>query len=88
MAAASTVLATATVILVHGAWADGSSWNKVISRLQHKGVEVVAVQNPLTSLDDDVAAVNRAIDAAKGSVILVGHSWGEWLLRRPAPLAG
>jgi len=76
MPTASTVLATATVILVHGAWADGSSWNKVISRLQHKGAEVVAVQNPLTSLDDDVAAVDRAIKAAKGSVILVGHSWG------------
>jgi hypothetical protein len=51
MAATSTVLATATVILVHGAWADGSSWNKVISRLQHKSVEVVAVQNPFTSLE-------------------------------------
>jgi hypothetical protein len=51
MAVTSTVLVTATVILVHGAWADGSSWNKVISRLQRKGVEVVAVQNPLTSLE-------------------------------------
>jgi len=65
----------ATVILVHGAWADGSSWSKVISRLQQKGVQTVAVQNPLTSLNDDVAAVNRAIASAKGPVVLVGHSW-------------
>jgi len=72
---ASVALLAATVILVHGAWADGSSWSKVISRLQEKGVEAVAVQNPLTSLNDDVAAVNRAIAAAKGPVVLVGHSW-------------
>jgi pimeloyl-ACP methyl ester carboxylesterase len=68
--------AAVTVILVHGAWADGSSWNKVISRLQHKGVNVVAVQNPLTSLADDVAATHRAIAVAPGPVVLVGHSWG------------
>ena len=48
----------------------------MISRLQQKGVETVAVQNPLTSLNDDVAAVNRAIASAKGPVVLVGHSWG------------
>jgi pimeloyl-ACP methyl ester carboxylesterase len=73
---ASVALVTATVVLVHGAWADGSSWAKVISRLQQKGIETVAVQNPLTSLDDDVAAVNRAIASAKDPVVLVGHSWG------------
>src|SRR5271154_494450 len=72
---ASVALLAATVILVHGAWADGSSWSKVISRLQKKSVDVVAVQNPLSSLADDVAAVNRAIEAAKGPVVLVGHSW-------------
>ena len=65
-----------TVILVHGAFADGSSWDKVIPLLQAKGLYVVAVQNPLTSLADDVAATQRAIDAQKGPVILVGHSWG------------
>ena len=59
---ASVAVVAATVILVHGAWADGSSWSKVISRLQQKGVQTVAVQNPLTSLNDDVAAVNRAIE--------------------------
>jgi pimeloyl-ACP methyl ester carboxylesterase len=67
--------AAATVILVHGAFADGSSWSKVIARLQAKSIDVVAVQNPLSSLADDVAATNRAIAEAKGPVILVGHSW-------------
>src|SRR2546425_11586495 len=65
-----------SVVLVHGAFADGSSWDKVIPLLQAKGLKVVAVQKPLTSLADDVAAARRAIDAQSGSVILVGHSWG------------
>ncbi|GGN12461.1 alpha/beta hydrolase [Dyadobacter beijingensis] len=65
-----------TIILVHGAFADGSSWNKVIPILQKKGYQTIAVQNPLTSLNDDVAFVDRAIAEAKGNVILVGHSWG------------
>ena len=65
-----------TVVLVHGAFADGSSWNKVIPLLQEKGLKVVAVQNPLTSLADDVAFTKRAIDDQTGPVILVGHSWG------------
>jgi pimeloyl-ACP methyl ester carboxylesterase len=64
-----------TVVLVHGAFADGSSWAKVIPLLQAEGLNVVAVQNPLTSLDDDVAATQRAIGAQKGPVVLVGHSW-------------
>ena len=67
---------TPTVVLVHGAFADGSSWNAVIPLLQAKGLKVVAVQNPLTSLADDVAFANRAIDAQQGPVVLVGHSWG------------
>lgn len=65
-----------TVVLVHGAFADGSSWEKIIPFLQAKGLNVVAVQNPLSSLADDVAATKRAIEAAPGEVILVGHSWG------------
>jgi pimeloyl-ACP methyl ester carboxylesterase len=65
----------ATVILVHGAFADGSSWSKVIAQLQKKSIDVVAVQIPMSSLADDVAATDRAIEAAKGSVVLVGHSW-------------
>lgn len=63
------------VVLVHGAFADGSSWHKVIPRLRARGVDVVAVQNPLTSLADDVAFARRAIDAQPGPVVLVGHSW-------------
>lgn len=74
--AAEAVAGPVTVVLVHGAWADGSSWNKVIPLLQAKGVNVLSVQNPLTSLADDVAAAKRAISYAKGSVVLVGHSWG------------
>ena len=65
-----------SVVIVHGAFADGSDWAKVIPLLQAKGVRVTAVQNPLTSLDDDVATAKRAIDAAPGKVVLVGHSWG------------
>ena len=68
--------ATTSVVLVHGAFADGSSWSKIIPLLQAKGLKVVAVQNPLTSLEDDVAAANRIIDAQDGPVVLVGHSWG------------
>lgn len=64
------------VVIVHGAFADGSDWAGVIALLQAQGVEVTAVQNPLTSLDDDVAATRRAIAAQPGRVVLVGHSWG------------
>jgi pimeloyl-ACP methyl ester carboxylesterase len=65
-----------SVVIVHGAFADGSDWAKVIPLLQAKGVNVVAVQNPLTSLEDDVAATKRALDLQPGKVVLVGHSWG------------
>lgn len=65
-----------SVILVHGAWADGSSWNDVIPYLLDKGLTVVSVQNPLSSLADDVAATRRAIELQPGPVLLVGHSWG------------
>src|SRR5476649_2220502 len=64
------------IVLVHGAFADGSSWSKVIPLLQARGFTVTAVQNPLTSLKDDVAATKRAIDDQDGRVLLVGHSWG------------
>jgi len=64
------------VVLVHGAWADASSWAKVIPLLEKAGLNVVAVQNPLTSFADDVAATKRAIALQDGPVILVGHSWG------------
>jgi len=64
------------VVLVHGAFADGTSWAKVIPILEARGFHVVAVQNPLTSLSDDVAATRRIIALEDGPVILVGHSWG------------
>jgi pimeloyl-ACP methyl ester carboxylesterase len=64
------------IVIVHGAWADGSSWSKVIPLLQAKKLHVVAVQNPLTSLADDVAATRRAIASQDGPVLLVGHSYG------------
>lgn len=68
--------AAKNIVLVHGAFADGSSWDKVTAGLQAKGFNVTAVQNPLTGLADDVAAVKRALAAQDGPVILVGHSWG------------
>jgi pimeloyl-ACP methyl ester carboxylesterase len=64
-----------TVVLVHGAWADGSSWAKVIPLLQAKGIRVMGVQNPLTSLADDVEATKRVLADVDGPVVLVGHSW-------------
>jgi pimeloyl-ACP methyl ester carboxylesterase len=68
-------LKTKDVILVHGAWADGSSWSKVIPLLERRGFHVTAVQLPLTSVADDVATVNRAIDLDPGPLLLVGHSY-------------
>jgi pimeloyl-ACP methyl ester carboxylesterase len=67
---------TKSVILVHGAWADGSSWAKVVPLLTAKGLHVTAVQLPLTSLADDAATVKRAIALETGPVVLVGHSYG------------
>ena len=63
-------------MLVHGAWADGSSWTKVISLLLSGGLSVSAAQIPLTSIEEDAAATKRIIADAEGPVILVGHSWG------------
>lgn len=64
------------IVLVHGAWADGSSWSKIIPLLEAKGFHVVCVRNPLTSLADDIAATNRIVDTQTGPVLLVGHSYG------------
>ncbi|MBO9636433.1 MAG: alpha/beta hydrolase [Chitinophagaceae bacterium] len=64
------------IVMVHGAFADGSSWSKIIPLLRAKGYNVIAVQNPLTSLADDVAATKRAIALMDGPVLLVGHSYG------------
>ncbi|KQX07998.1 MULTISPECIES: alpha/beta fold hydrolase [unclassified Leifsonia] len=64
------------VVLVHGAFADGSGWRGVYDNLTKRGYRVTIVQNPLTSFDDDVAATNRVLDKLDGPAILVGHSWG------------
>lgn len=69
-----------TIVFVHGIWADGSSWAAQIEALQNEGYPVISVQNPITSLADDVAATKRAIARAKGKVILVGHSWGGFVI--------
>jgi pimeloyl-ACP methyl ester carboxylesterase len=63
------------VVLAHGAWADGSSWARVITALTSEGVNVVAAPLPLTSLADDVAALDRALARVEGPVVLVGHAY-------------
>lgn len=68
--------AVTNVVLVHGAFADGSGWRGVHERLTGRGFRVTVVQNPLTSLEDDVAATRRVLDLQDGPTILVGHSWG------------
>lgn len=67
---------TVTVVIVHGAWVDGTGWREVIACLQAKGLKVVAVQTPLSSLADDVDAVTRAILHQSGPVVLVGQGYG------------
>src|SRR5690606_519037 len=67
---------TTSVVLVHGAFADGSGWRGVYDRLIDRGYRVAIVQNPLTSLEDDIDATKRVIERQPGHVILVGHSWG------------
>jgi pimeloyl-ACP methyl ester carboxylesterase len=66
----------ASVTLVHGAWADGSCWSKVILLLQANGITVTAAQIPLTSLADDVSVTRRLLSLQKGPTVLVGHSYG------------
>src|SRR5882724_5740511 len=73
-----------SIVLVHGAFADGSSWNKVIPILEAGGFTVTAVQNPLKSLADDVATTKRAIESQRGDVILVGHSYGGAVITEAA----
>ena len=64
-----------SVVVVHGAWADGSSWSKVIAPLANSGVKAFAPSLPLTSLAADVAALDRALERATGSIVLVGHAY-------------
>jgi pimeloyl-ACP methyl ester carboxylesterase len=64
-----------SVVLVHGAWVDGSSWARVITALEEEPVKVFAAPLPLTSLADDVAALNRSLDRTEGSIVLAGHAY-------------
>ena len=66
---------TVTAVLAHGAWADGSSWSKVIASLRAEGVRSIAAPLPLTSLPDDVAALERTVERVDGPVVLVGHAY-------------
>jgi pimeloyl-ACP methyl ester carboxylesterase len=75
-AQASAAQEVKTVVLVHGAWSNSSSWSKVIPLLEAKGLNVIAIQLPLTSLEDDVATVKRALALEDGPVLLVAHSYG------------
>ncbi len=68
------------IVLVHGLWVDGSSWNKVIPILEKAGHKVIAVQLALHSLADDVATVKRAVSLVGGPTILVGHSYGGFVI--------
>ena len=73
---AQSSLGVKNIVIVHGAFADASTWESVYKILKADGYNVSLVQNPLTSLEDDVAATNRILDKQDGPVVLVGHSWG------------
>lgn len=75
MSNAQTATGIKNIVIVHGAFADGSGWQGVYESLTKHGYTVTIVQNPLTSLNDDVAATNRILDKQDGPVVLVGHSW-------------
>jgi pimeloyl-ACP methyl ester carboxylesterase len=74
-----------SVVLAHGAWADGSSWAGVIAALKKESVEVSAAPLPLTSLADDVAALNRSLDRAEGPFVLAGHAYAGAVIALARP---
>src|SRR5271170_6859931 len=80
VARAQTSTKTKNVVFVHGLFADGSSWSKVIARLQRKGISCTSVQNPLTSLDEASAAARRGIALQSGPTVLVGHSFSGMIV--------
>jgi pimeloyl-ACP methyl ester carboxylesterase len=73
-----------TVVLVHGAWADGSCWQNVILPLRDLGVDVICAPIPLTSLTDDIAALSRILERTSGPVVLVGHAYAGAVIAGPA----
>src|SRR5580704_15392582 len=72
-----------TIILVHGAWADGSCWQNVILPLQRLAVDVICAPLPLTSLADDIAALSRTLERTNGPVVLVGHAYAGAVIAGP-----
>lgn len=76
-------LQNATVVLVHGAWADGSCWHNVILPLRRQGLKVTCAQIPLSSLADDIAALQRVVERTTGPVVLTGHAYGGAVIAAP-----
>jgi len=74
-----------SVVLAHGAWADGSSWSRVIAALKAEAMKVSAAPLPLTSLADDVAALNRSLDRTQGPIVLVGHAYAGAVIALSRP---
>ena len=74
-----------SVVLAHGAWADGSSWARVITALKADAVNVLAAPLPLTSLADDVAALNRSLERVKGPIVLAGHAYAGAVIALARP---
>src|SRR5580658_3043003 len=74
-----------SVVLAHGAWADGSSWTRVITALKAESVRVSAAPLPLTSLADDVAALNRSLDRIEGPIVLAGHAYAGAVIALARP---
>ena len=74
-----------SIVLAHGAWADGSSWARVITALKSEGATVSAAPLPLTSLADDVAALNRSLDRTEGPIVLVGHAYAGAVIALARP---
>jgi pimeloyl-ACP methyl ester carboxylesterase len=74
-----------SVVLAHGAWADGSSWARVITALKAEAVNVLAAPLPLTSLAEDVAALNRSLDRTEGPIVLVGHAYAGAVIALARP---
>src|SRR5690242_8602411 len=79
------VMTDVSVALAHGAWADGSSWARVIAALKAEGVKVTAAPLPLTSLADDVAALNRSLDRTEGPIVLAGHAYAGAVIALARP---
>ena len=79
----SALAKNATVVLVHGAWADGSCWQNVILPLREEGLEVWCAPIPLTSLHDDIAALQRVLDRTSGPAVLAGHAYGGAVIAGP-----